>query len=459
MAVPVDLLDIKLSTYMITPHGATMPGDANTTTIPDNMHVFAQGVRKDTYYKSRVGYEVAQPRFSGIRYLWKEAQHNKYSINDLIDTQMKLSGLDDPSYNRYAYFPPGSKIRNLRLTRDIEAYNIDGVFKLGEKKPCALLRQDPIYFAGPKSYDPAQAGEPGKPAIPGIPARAGVPAIPGFPAVPPIPASPAQANNTGQPYLVDNQTKTAITFIANHGNKDEQKIVLILSCASDHREAGQSYGLSAGEGELQAGTIQNTAYDSTAKEDKITKVPFLPQANLKSNIKYILEHNILYNNILHIGIDRPIPCVPLRAGGELCFRFRSKKAFNSLLNRTNKVRNPSPNPEDPEYIEPEYLLIRDGNIEGILERDIATKVIPYTLVKIPTGFNRYLYSPNYNMIQFFKAYNPDTGAIMVPPENPFTPVVAPVVLPGPVGAPGILGGSYYDKYLKYKNKYLTIKNQ
>jgi hypothetical protein len=114
-----DLLDKKLSTYIITPHGTTMPGDENTSTIPDNIHVFAQGVRADTMYASHPAYEVDKPRFSGIRFLWKESVDNKYSINQIIDNKMKETMMDDGSYNRYAYFPPGSKIRNLRLWQKV----------------------------------------------------------------------------------------------------------------------------------------------------------------------------------------------------------------------------------------------------------------------------------------------------------------------------------------------------
>jgi hypothetical protein len=78
MAAPQpNLLDKKLSLYMISPHGGASPGDRNSLVVPKNIHVFAQSYRENTYYQPRLGYEDANPRFSGIRYVWKEKTDKK----------------------------------------------------------------------------------------------------------------------------------------------------------------------------------------------------------------------------------------------------------------------------------------------------------------------------------------------------------------------------------------------
>ena len=79
-----DLLERKLSTYILVAHGTTTPGDNNTYTIPKNMHLMVQSERVATSFSPRDDYECSKPIFSGIRYLWQKAKDDKFSITDLI---------------------------------------------------------------------------------------------------------------------------------------------------------------------------------------------------------------------------------------------------------------------------------------------------------------------------------------------------------------------------------------
>jgi len=413
-----DLLNKKLSLYMISPHGGASPGDRNSLVVPKNIHVFAQSYRKDTYYNSRIGYDDANPRFSGIRYIWKEKIDKKYSINDLLTNIMHDTGMVDDSYYDYAYYPPGCSIRNLTLSRDSSSYNIDGIFKIGDQKPCALLKIMPgadglpeddfthkrkIYDYGQPNYDPTI------------------------------------------PILDTNDTTSAIRLIKDHGDTDEEKIVLILACASEPgRRRPTPF---AGEGDIQKGNLKNTIYHSKADPTRLNKIDLNRDHSHLAKIKYILENNILYNDRLHINIDVPIECDPIVAG-ILCFKFRSRKSFNSLLRKIKPFL--VINPEDEPKL-PTHLLIKDGNIKQIDEAMLATEVLPYTLIKIPKGFNKFLFSPTFNMIQFFKSYENDNDPLTIAPILPS--IVEPVL--GPVVAK--VGGNYYEKYLKYKLKYINIK--
>ena len=420
MAVPQpDLLNKKLSLYMISPHGGASPGDRNSLVVPNNIHVFAQSYRKDTYYTPHPTYDVAQSRFSGIRYIWKEKTDKKYSINDLLINIMRDTGMVDDSYYDYAYYPPGCSIRNLTLSRDSSSYNIDGIFKIGDQKPCALLKIMPgvaglpaddftykskIYDVGQPNYDPTI------------------------------------------PILDINDTTNAIGFIKKHGDIDEEKIILILACASEPgRKRPTPF---AGEGDIQKGNLKNTIYHSKADPTKLNKIDLNRDYSHLAKINYILENNVLYNDRLHINIDIPIDCDPIVAG-ILCFKFRSRKSFNSLLRKIKSFESPL-NPE--ERLLPTHLLIKDGNIKQINESMLATEVLPYTLIKIPYGFNKFLFSPTYNMIQFFKSYENDNDPLTIAPISP-TSILEPVV--GQVVAKN--GGNYYEKYLKYKLKYINIK--
>jgi hypothetical protein len=419
MAIPqADLLDKKLSLYMISPHGGASPGDRNSLVVPKNIHVFAQSYRKDTYYNPRIGYDVANPRFSGIRYIWKEKIDKKYSINDLLTNIMHDTGMVDDSYYDYAYYPPGCSIRNLTLSRDSSSYNIDGIFKIGDQKPFALLKIMPgvaglpaddftykskIYDHGQPNYDPTI------------------------------------------PVLDTNDTTSAIGLLKDHGDTDEEKIILILACASEPgRRRPTPF---AGEGDIQKGNLKNTIYHSKADPTRLNKIDLNRDNSHLAKIRYILENNVLYNDRLHINIDIPIECDPIVAG-ILCFKFRSRKSFNSLL---RKIKPFSViNPEDEPRL-PTHLLIKDGNIKQINESMLTTEILPYILIKIPKGFNKFLFSPTYNMIQFFKSYENDNDPLTIAPISPST--VEPVV--GPVVAK--VGGNYYEKYLKYKLKYINIK--
>jgi hypothetical protein len=404
------LLDKKLSTYIITPHGMTQRGDDNTTTVPSNCHIFAMGVHEMTYFANPNGFPV-DDSFQGIRNLWQLTDESKHSINDVLDTLIPSTGITPDARSKFAYYPPGCLIRNLRLERDRGVYtdNIDGIFKLGAKRPCALI--------GRGSHDYPKAYDFGRPLYTGS--------------------------------FEFNQTKDAYNFIKKHENKNEQKIIIVLACAGED-ELGYN-GLATGEGKLVENSIDRSIYDSTIKPSEIKFIKF--SDDLKKKINFILEHNLAYNEKSHIGIDIPIRCIPKKDGSainELCFKFRSKRAFNTLLTRIEPIIYSKEGTNGK--ITPTHLVIKDGIIIPTIKSDIVKYdteyTLPYTLVKIPKDFNSYLYSPTYNMIQFFNNYTD---------KDIDTPFTTPPQSPSKLLPSGILGGYYYNKYLKYKNKYLAIK--
>jgi hypothetical protein len=408
------LLDYKLSTYIITPHGVTKRGDSNTTTVPKNCHIFAMGVHEDTYFSNPIG-DPVEDYFQGIRNLWKTTLEKKHSINQVIDNLILSTGLRNDAekniYNKFAYYPPGCLIRNLRLVRDRGAYpgNIDGIFKLGDQIPCALITKGPL--DNPKEYDSPEYNK----------------------------------------LYRFGETKDAFKFIKTHEDEYEQKIIIVLACAGEAPEEPLK-GFAAGEGKL-IDNINRTIYDSIIKQSEIKFIKFFPNLEVrKREINYILEHNLAFNQKLHISIDIPIRCIPKKEGkaiGELCFKFRSKRSFNMLLTPIKKIKTIMKT-RGGEVIEglitPTYFLIKDKKIYTIVASNITDFELPYTLIKIPKDFESYLYSPTYDMVQFFNNYKDDTPFI-TPPESP-----------GKLIPSGILGGYYYNKYLKYKNKYLTIKD-
>ena len=83
MAVPYpDLLDKKLSLYMVMAHGMTSPGDRNSYVVPNNIHVFAQADREKTLVRNEDP-DVTIPPFDTIRNIWKIKTDKKYSIRNL----------------------------------------------------------------------------------------------------------------------------------------------------------------------------------------------------------------------------------------------------------------------------------------------------------------------------------------------------------------------------------------
>lgn len=426
-----NLLDTPMTVYLISPHGKTAPppNDTNTFTVPKNMHIIGQGFRRDTWFYHRPEPQYAHEQlFSGIRHVWQNNVNPKYSLNEVIDrllpdtyigTQHGGRSLDD-----LAYYPPGCNIRNLELSRDPHRFNIDGIFKIGTRQPSALYRINPaplgVYQAPdnytnlPKKYDPAYVGA-DKVVIPGI------------------------------NYIERNDLNSCIQFIKRNESEFEQIVVLVLACASEQGYALPVY--SANEGTITPNNRHNTVYTCNSDDSKITKI-FFNSPNFRQSINYILQNNLLINEALHHLIARPIAeGVPI---------YRSKMAFNSLVRRIN---NPTT-----------YLILRNNLITQVNDAQLAIEIasgVPFRSIKVPKNYNRYLFTPSTSDIQFLCAFNPDI-------HEPDRPIPLPEKYEGvieitnyPLPAAAQVGealmnenlyGGYYKKYLKYKSKYLQLKN-
>jgi hypothetical protein len=435
-----NLLDTPMTVYLISPHGKTAPppNDTNTFTVPKNMHIIGQGFRRDTWFYHRPEPQYAhQKSFSGIRHVWQNNVNPKYSMNEIIDrilpdtyigTQYGGRTLDD-----LAYYPPGCNIRNLQLSRDYNSYNIDGIFKIGTRQPAALYNIMPapagVYQAPdnysnlPKKYDPAYVGA-DKIVVPGL------------------------------GYIARNDLNSCIQFIKTNESEFEQIVVLVLACASEHGYILPVY--SEHEGTIVPGNRHNTIYTSNSDNDRITKV-FFNNPHFRAEINYMFQNNIFINEALH-----PIISAPLANGLAL---YRSKMAFNSLVRRIN---NPTT-----------YLILRNNLITQVNDAGLAAEIasgIPFRSFKVPKNYNRYFFTPSNGIIQFFCAFNPDIhepGRPIPFPEKydgviEITNYPLPAGVPAPDAAPAPVGealvnndmyGGYYKKYLKYKSKYLQLKNK
>ena len=431
-----NLLDTPMTVYLITPHGKTAPppNDTNTFTVPKNIHIIGQGFRRDTWFYHRPEPEYADEQlFSGIRHVWKTNVNPKYSMTDVIDRILPDSYIGTEYGGRtlddLAYYPPGCNIRNLQLTRDSNSYNIDGVFKIGTRQPSVLYNVIPAphgivqsasnYTNKPKKYDPVYVGA-DKVDVPGL------------------------------GYLPNNDLNSCIQFIKRNESEFEQIVVLVLACASEQGYALPVY--SEHEGRIVPNNRHTTVYTSNSDNDRINKV-FFNNRHFRREINYIFQNNILINEALH-----PLIARPLADGTSL---YRSKLAFNSLVRR---IANPTT-----------YLILRNNSITQVNEDQFIDEIAtgnPFRSIKVPKNYNRYLFTPSTGDIQFFCAFNPDNheparpiplpekydGAIEIT-NYPLPPAAVPAAAPvGDALMNDNIYGGYYKKYLKYKSKYLQLKN-
>jgi len=468
------LLDRKLSSYIVTPHGNTTVGDANTFTVGKNLHVFCMAFRRKTYFTDPVA--GRSDYFKGIRDILYSYKDSKYSINQIIDKIMPESYLTEDAKSGFAYYPPGSAIRNLKLTRDFNRIdNVDGVFKIGTPQMLGVIK-------------PNRIGE--------IDKITGCPIIPLTARVRPD-IDPTDNSGSGdemaikvavkkwdldnpdpafnlekfpRKWLQYNDLQSAFNIVNQNGERDEEeKIILILSCA------GATPGppeYSNNEKMFTAQNLLESTFRSDANPDKLCAVLF-QNPNYKEDINYLLENNLRFNERLHFGIEQPLPILNPETH-IYRYLFRSKASFNKLLIKI---------PSRIDGAKSKFIVIKDNNIDYCTKDELKIKIFPFTLIKIPDGYNKFLLSREINFIQFFKNFSEESKAqrdatLAAIGTESIIPMLAPVGMlqvphivanpaciaeivgkaAGPVGHIQLLN-EYSKKYLKYKQKYIVLKAQ
>ena len=482
-----NLLDRKLSTYIVSPHGVTTAGNSNTFVVSKNMHVFCITFRRQTFFQDPN--PGGHDHFRGIRNICFNYIDKKYSINQVIDKIIPDSFLTDAAKSAFAYYPPGSTIRNLTLSRDWNNItNIDGVFKIGDKYPIGIIKPNRIGQIDPSSglpFHPHRDRVADDALSVDTPADAAITqAVKRWDLDNPANIHPL--NNFPRKWLKINNLKSVFEIVSENGDREEEKIILVLSCA------GATPGppaYSTNERMITAQNLLEGNFRSDANPDKLCAVLF-QNPNFKEDICYLLENNIRFNERLHIGIEKPIHYFnpeedPLR------FLYRSRKSFNSLLTQI---------PGRMGGVRPKYLIIKDHKISYCTRDEVLHIELPFIIIKIPDGYKKFLYSRDIEFVQFFQSFG-DTGdqsltapigMLQVPHifanpmnirvilEEPAQAVAAPVAgAPAPVAAAPVpeqavpvvgpqppapstthlqLISEYHKKYLKYKQKYLQLKN-
>jgi len=469
---PVDsLLDRKLSSYIVTPHGDTTVGDANTFTVGKNLHVFCMAFRRKTYFTDPLR---RGDHFNGIKdilYLYKDS---KYSINQIIDKIMSESYLTEDAKSGFAYYPPGSTIRNLKLTRDYNRIsNVDGVFKIGTPQMLGVIKPNrigeidkitgcpiiPLAARARPDIDPTDNSGSGAEMAIKV-------AVKRWDLDNPDPAFSLE--KFPRKWLQYNNLQSAFNIVNQDGERDEEeKIILVLSCA------GATPGppeYSNNEKMFTAQNLLESTFRSDANPDKLCAVLF-KNPNYKKDICYLLENNLRFNERLHFGIEKPLPI--LNPEDTNRYLYRSKVAFNKLLTKV---------PGRIGGAKSEYIVIKDNDINYCTKDGLKAITFPFTLIKIPDGYNKFLFSREINFIQFFKSFPEESkaereatlaavgteeivpiGMLQVPHIVANPACIAEImaehpVAAGPVGHIQLLN-EYSKKYLKYKQKYIVLKAQ
>lgn len=465
-----NLLDRKLSTYIVSPHGITTAGHSNTFVISKNMHVFCITFRRQTFFHDPT--PGGHDHFRGIRNICYNYDDKKYSINQVIDKIIPDSFLTDAAKSAFAYYPPGSTIRNLRLSRDWNnVTNIDGVFKIGDKYPIGIIKPNRIGQIDPSSGLPFNPHRDRVPddilSIDSTPANAAITqAVKKWDLDNPSNVNPL--NEFPRKWLEFNNLKSTFKIIAENGDREEEKIILVLSCAEATRGPPE---YSTNERMITAQNLLESNFRSDANPDKLCAVLF-QNPNFKEDICYLLENNIRFNEKLHIGIEMPIH--QFNPEEDEKFLYRSRKSFNSLLTQI---------PGRIGGVRPKYLIIKDNKINYCTRDEVLYTELPFIIIKIPDGYKKFLYSRDIDFVQFSQSFGDagdqsltaPVGFLQVPhifanPTNigrileEAAPIGASPVGASPVGAAPAaathsqLINEYYTKYLKYKQKYLQLKN-
>jgi len=461
-----NLLDRKLSTYIVSPHGVTSIGPNNTFVVSKNMHVFCITFRQQTFFldPNAGGHD----HFRGIRNICYNYIEKKYSINQVIDKIMPESFLRNSARSAFAYYPPGSTIRNLKLSRDWNnVFNIDGVFKIGDKYPIGVIKPNRIGQIDPNSGLPFHPHRDRVPddtlSVDSTPEHAAI-----TQAIKRWDLDNPQSSNIDFPrkWLEFNNLKSAFKIIAENEDKEEEKIILVLSCA-EATPGPPAY--STNERMITAQNLLESNFRSDANPDKLCAVLF-QNPNFKEDICYLLENNIRFNERLHIGIEMPIH--QFNPEEDLKFLYRSRKSFNSLLTQIPGRREGRP----------KYLIIKDNKINYCTRNEVLQIKFPFIIIKVPDGYKKFLYSRDIDFVQFSQSFGDagdqsltaPIGFLQVPHifANPLNidkileePVAEQVVAPAAAGAAAAATAThsqfineYYAKYLKYKQKYLQLKN-
>jgi hypothetical protein len=256
----------------------------------------------------------------------------------------------------------------------------------------------------------------------------------------------------------------AIDFINKHGDQNEEKLIIVLACAGN---APGAAALAVGENGYTAKESELTNSDSSsyycAMPNNDIRLIRFSEANFRNRIARILSNNLIFNNRLHLTIDQTI--------GPNLYMYRSTQSFNSLLTKvthqcTYLIINNTKYPEDDMRLcNTSYDIIQTDDMQ------ILAANRNKTIIKIPAGYKFFLFSPVLQMVQFYNNFSSGAplgappGAALGPAPGPAPGSgAAPAPAPGPAQMPLdvisnlISNDNYYDKYLKYKNKYINIKN-
>ena len=459
--IPTDLslLDRPLRLYIIFAHGqAVYQGtQPKSIQVKKNMHIIGQTRRNLTYLHT----------FQSVTNFWKTANKSHYSINEVYNILTPI--LTANTLNDFGYFPSGVHIRNLNLSRDYPDPRVHpmGVFQIGVKRPIAILKYDPTDMRRPNNiltdYD---IGQPLNLRNEILELKSNVAGGAG--------ASGAAGAAGAAATIADSNTMyNAIDFIDRHGDQNEEKLIVVLACAGNAPGAAAlavgENGYTAKESEL---TNSNGSPYFCAMPDNDIRLIRFNEANFRNRIARILSNNLIFNNRLHLTIDQPI--------GPNLYMYRSTQSFNSLLTKIthqctyliiNNIKYPG---DDMRLCNTSYDIIQTDDMQTLAANRNKT------IIKIPAGYKFFLFSPVLQMIQFYNNFsgNQKPGALLgAPPGATLAP--APEAAPGAAQDPGaggvpaslitaqmpidvisnlISNDNYYDKYLKYKNKYLNIKN-
>jgi len=464
-----NLLDRKLSTYIVSPHGVTTAGDSNTFVVSKNMHVFCMTFRRQTFFQDPT--PGGHDHFRGIRNVCYNYIDKKYSINQVIDKIIPDTFLTADAKSAFAYYPPGSTIRNLKLSRDWNNFtNIDGVFKIGDKYPIGVIKPNRIgqidSSSGLPFYPPRDRVPDDKLSVDSTPANAAITqAVKRWDLDNPANIHPL--NNFPRKWLKFNNLKSVFDIITENGDKEEEKIILVLSCA-EAIPGPPEY--STNERMITAQNLLDGNFRSDANPDKLCAVLF-QNPNFKEDICYLLENNIRFNERLHIGIEKPIHY--FNPEEDLKFLYRSRKSFNSLLTQI---------PGRMGGVLPKYLIIKDNQINYCTRDEVLQIELPFIIIKVPDGYKKFLYSRDIDFVQFSQSFGDagdqsltaPVGFLQVPhifanPTNigrileeaaaeQAAPAGATPAGAAPAATHSQLINEYYTKYLKYKQKYLQLKN-